>query len=126
MAITKKLGICMDHASAHLMEYTTGLVKSIVIFSKFDHVEKEASLIKSESLSHNKEQHEQAGYYKQLSELIREYDDVILFGATSAKAELYNIIKKDHRFEKIKIEVKQTDKMTENQQHAFIMEHFSS
>ena len=115
----------MDHASAHVMEYTTGVVKANTITSKFNHGEKTETLEKSEHAAHNKEQHETAAYYKELAELIREYDDVLLFGATSAKTELYNIIKKDHRFEKIRIEVKQTDKMTDNQQNAFVMEHFA-
>ncbi len=116
----------MDHASAQIMEFTAGAIKTSTIFSKFDHETKAESLEKSESLMHNKEQHELASYYKQLGELITEYDDVLLFGATSAKTELYNLLKKDHRYEKIKIEVKHTDKMTENQQHAFVMEHFSA
>ena len=36
-----------------------------------------------------------------------------------------NVLRTDHRFAKIKIEMKQTDKMTENQQHAFVKEYFS-
>jgi len=34
-------------------------------------------------------------------------------------------LKKDHRFADIVIEIKQTDKMTENQQHAFVRDYFS-
>lgn len=115
----------MDHASAQIMEYTPGLVKSRVILSKFTHQEKIDSIEKGENLMHNKEQHEQLAYYGQIAEIIKNYDDVLLFGATDAKVELYNIIKKDHRFEKIRIEVKNTDKMTENQLYAFVTEHFS-
>jgi hypothetical protein len=126
MVIVKKLGICMDHANAHVMEYITGLVKTETISSKFTQESKNESLEKSENIMHNKEQHDATAYYKELGELIRGYDDVLLFGATNAKVELYNLLKKDHRFEKIKIEVKQTDKMTENQEHAFVMEHFSA
>ena len=73
-----------------------------------------------------KEQHEQAAYYKQLSAIIKNYDPVLLFGPTEAKTELLNILRADHHFEKIKIEVKQTDKMTDNQQHAFVKEYFST
>ena len=115
----------MDHANAHIMEYATGLIKTETISSKFTQESKNESLEKSENIMHNKEQHDATAYYKELGELIREYDDVLLFGATNAKVELYNLLKKDHRYEKIKIEIKQTDKMTENQEHAFVMEHFS-
>jgi len=125
MTTTKKLGIWMDHSSAHLMEFTTDPIETKTFESKFTHQEKEESLGKSENLMHNKEQHEQSEYYKKLGETIKNYDEVILFGPTDAKVELFNVLKGDHRFAKIKIEIKQTDKMTENQEHAFVREHFS-
>ena len=52
-------------------------------------------------------------------------DEVLLFGPTNAKTELYNILKEDHHFDKIKIETAPSDKMTENQQYALLKEHFS-
>jgi len=50
---------------------------------------------------------------------------VLLFGPTTAKNELANLLKDDHLFEKIKVEVRQADRMTENQEHAFVKDHFS-
>jgi nitrogenase subunit NifH len=121
----KKLGIWMDHASAHLMEYTIDPIETKVVTSKFTHEAKEHSLSRGEHLMHNKEQHQQAEYYKKLGETIRNYEDVILFGPTDAKVELYNVLKADHNFHEVKIKVQQADKMTENQQHAFVKEYFS-
>lgn len=115
----------MDHANAHVMEFTTDPIETNVIMSLFTHEAKEQSLGKSENLMHNKEQHQQSEYYKKLGETIKNYDEVILFGPTNAKVELLNVLRADHAFEKIKIEVKQTDKMTENQEHAFVREYFS-
>ena len=46
------------------------------------------------------------------------------FGPTNAKTELLNMLRTDHHFDKIDIEVKNTDKMTENQEHAFVKEYF--
>ena len=126
MSTAKELGIWMDHASAHLMEFTTDPIGTNTLPSDFSHEEKEESLQKSESLMHNKEQHEEAAYYKQLGAVIKNYDSVLLFGPTEAKTELLNILRADHLFEKIKIEVKQADKMTDNQQHAFVREYFST
>ena len=125
MKTAKDIGIWMDHASAHLIEFTTDPIETKTLESAFTHVAKEDSLGKSEHLMHNKEQHQQSGYYKKLGEVIKNYTEVILFGPTDAKVELYNTLKADHHFENIKIEVKQTDKMTEHQQHAFVKEHFS-
>jgi len=126
MKAENRLGIWMDHASANLMEFTAKPIETKTIESKFTHQEKEFSLKRSENLMHNKEQHEQADYYKKLSEVIKNYDDVILFGPTEAKTELYNVLRADHLFEKIKIKTQQTDKLTENQQHAFVRNYFST
>jgi stalled ribosome rescue protein Dom34 len=125
MASTKNLGICMDHANAHLIEFTADPINTNIISSKFTHQQKEQSLNKSESLMHNKEQHQQSEYYKQLGEAIKNYEEVILFGPTEAKVELYNVLRANHQFAKIRIEVEQTDKMTENQEHAFVRAYFS-
>lgn len=124
MVTEKQLGIWMDHSNAHLMEFKGGSEKEVAV-SKFTHQEKEHSLGKSENVMHNKEQHQQSDYYKKLGEVIKDYKEVILFGPTDAKVELYNILKADNRFSNIKIEVKQADKMTENQEHAFVKEYFS-
>lgn len=125
MTIEKSLGIWMDHQDAHIMEFTTDPIETTTVESKFTHQEKEQTLGRSENLMHNKEQHEEADYYKALGEIIRNYNDVVLFGPTDAKVELFNVLRKDHRFAEIVIEIVPTDKMTENQQHAFVREYFS-
>ena len=124
MTTSKNLGIWMDHESAHLMEYKSDPIDTKTIDTKFTHAVKEDTLKKSEILMHNKEQHEQSEYYKDLGNIIKNYDDVLLFGPTNAKVELYNLLKSDHHFAKINIEVEHADKMTVNQQHAFVKKHF--
>jgi hypothetical protein len=119
------LGIWMDHMNAHLIEWTTPLMETKILSSKYTHQVKEHSLGESEKLAHNKEQHQQKDYYNQLGDVIRQYQDVLLFGPSDAKTELYNLLRADHRFKEIKIEVKPADKMTENQEHAFVRNYFS-
>ncbi len=125
MTTEKKLGIWIDHASAHLTAFTADPLETKVITSEFTHEDKEQGLVKSENQMHKKEQHLHSEYYKKIAEAIRNYNDVILFGPTDAKVELFNILKADHRFANINIEIKQTDKMSDYQQHAFVKEHFS-
>lgn len=125
MATSANLGIWMDHSNAHLMEFTTNPITTRIIFSRFTHREKEHHLGKSEDGMHQSEQHDQAAYYKELGEVIKNYQDVLLFGPTSAKIELLNILKADHLFEKIKLETKDSDKMTQNEQHAFVKDYFT-
>jgi hypothetical protein len=125
MITEKNLGIWMDHSSASIMEFNINTIETTTIESKFTHDDKEFSLSKSENLMHNKEQHQHAEFYKKLAGVIRNYNEVVLFGPTNAKSELFNVLKDDNHFTKIKIEVKNTGKMTESQQHAFVREHFS-
>lgn len=125
MTTAKKLGIWMDNSSAHLITFTSSLIKTKVIESSNSDKEKEQGISKNENNMHNKEQHQQSDYYKRISDEILHYDEVIIFGPTNAKSELVNILKADHRFAAIKLEVKQSDKMTENQEHAFVKEYFS-
>ena len=125
MAKVKNLGIWMDHSDAHLMEFTIDPIQTQIIASGFTHQDRENSLGRSENQMHNREQHQQAEYYKKIGDEIRKYEWVVLFGPTDAKVELLNILAADQRFAKIKIEVEQTDKMTENQKHAFVKKHFS-
>jgi len=125
MTTSKRLGIWMDHANAHMMEFTTDPIVTNTISSKFTHEEKEESLGKGEDLMHHKEQHERSDYYKKIGDVIKNYTDVILFGPTEAKSELLNVLRANHNFEKIKIETKPADKMTDKQQHAFVKEYFS-
>lgn len=125
MKTAKHLGIWMDHSSAHLTEFTAELMETSTITSKFTQQEKEHTLNRSEHVMHNKEQHQQSAYYKELGEIIKNYEEVLLFGPTSAKTELFNVLRENHLFAKIKLEVKNADKMTENQQHAFVKEYFS-
>lgn len=124
MIAPTQLGIWMDHSVAHLMEYSRDAMESKTVESSFTHQEKVNSLNKSENLMHNKEQHQQAEYYKNLGEIIQKYEEVLLFGPTDAKVELLNILKADHHFANIKIVAKQADKMTQNQQHAFVKDYF--
>lgn len=125
MTTAKKLGIWMDHSNANLMEFTSGPIETKILSSDFTHEDKEKSLGRSENRMHNRQNHEQAEYYKKLGEVIRHYEDVVLFGPTDAKVELFNLLRSNHLFAKIKIEVLQADKMTENQQHAFVKSFFS-
>ena len=125
MKSANRIGIWMDHSKANLMEFTTDPIETTVIEPVFNMLGKDNDLPRSESLTHNKAQNEQKSFYKQLEAAIKNCTEVILFGPTDAKTELYNLLKADHHFDNIKIEVADADKMTENQQHAFVKKHFS-
>ncbi len=123
MKTPKQLGIWMDHAIAYIIEVKNGSITSNTIESFSAQGEKQ-NFGKDESLKHNTEQDQLSEFFKRLSAVIKGYSDVILFGPTNAKTELYNLLKEDSLFSNIKIEVETTDNLTENQMHAFVKEHF--
>jgi len=120
----KQLGIWMDHSNAYLMELTDDIIITNIVESEFVLQDNKYNLQYHEKSFHNKEQQQQLSYYKRLSGFIRKYQEVVIFGPTDAKIELLNLLKSDHLFENIKIEVKQTDQMTEYQRHDFVREYF--
>lgn len=126
MKNSKKIGIWMDHLVAHVIEFSENSFEIETIESKFTHQEKEKSLAKGESHLHHKEQQFLSDYYKKIAKVILNYDKVILFGPTNAKTELFNYLSEDNRFVKIKIYIKETDKMNSFQRQNFINDYFST
>jgi stalled ribosome rescue protein Dom34 len=119
----RKLGVCMDHFSAHFIEFDsehTVQKKGPVFYSE----EGSHHPGSSEQMKHNREQHLLTTYYKKIAEAIKEYSDIVLFGPTDAKTELLNTIKSDVHFAHIRMNTVPTDKMTENEQQAFVKNYF--
>lgn len=114
----------MDHASARLMEYHTGRMDTIIILSPFTPEEKHETLQRSESIMHHKEQQMQASFYGEVAAAFKPFEEVLLFGPTSAKEELYNTIKANPDFGHIRFALKNADKLTEYQQYTFVREYF--
>jgi hypothetical protein len=126
MKATKQLGIWMDHSIAHLTEITDEPKATITIESKPESkVNEEDLYYKDESHRLNKEQNKLSAYYRKLSDIILNYEEVVLFGPTEAKNELFNLLKDNHLFNSIRIAVKSADNMSESQQQAFVSEYFN-
>jgi len=124
MKTLKKIGIWMDHSMAHITEFDSEIKETKIITSDFTFQDKVETLQRSESGMHNKEQQKLSTFYKDLAQIIKNFDEVILFGPTDAKVELYNTLKENHQFDKIKIEVKNTDKMSDKEQRNFVDDYF--
>jgi hypothetical protein len=120
----KNTGIWLDHSMANLIDITESGIISKSIKSEFTHQEKEYTLSKNENLMHNKEQHQQSKFYKEICDAVKNSSGILLFGPTTAKNELFNLLNDDQHFKNIKIEVKNTDKMTDNQKQLFVKDHF--
>lgn len=117
----------MDHSVAHLMEISNQPFEIKTIDSNFTNEVKLESIKHGENSMHNKEQQLMLTFYKKLVKIIKNYDEILLFGPTNAKNELHNLIEKDHQIASTtKIKIKETDKMTQKEQEAFIKNHFEN
>jgi len=125
MKTLKNLGIWMDHSSANLIDISVEK-NDQSIASKFTFNTKEEALSKGETTMHNKEQQMHEAYYKTIADEILNYDQVVLFGPTNAKSELYNYLNKDLHFKDIKIDVESADNMTDNEKDAFVRNYFEN
>lgn len=123
-AIKKRLGIWMDHSNAHLIEFSSEVKDTKTINSSFSNEDKVETLKRSEKEMQHKEHQKLTTYYKKLATLIDDFDEVLLFGPTDAKAEFFNFLKEHPKYDKIKIEVKKTDKMSDVEQHHFVRDYF--
>jgi hypothetical protein len=121
----KRLGIWMDHSIANLIELSKNKVQTITLESIPAFPEQVQNLRMDESLMNNKEQDHRLAFYKRISSVIIDYSEVLLFGPTNAKSELFNALKNDRQFEKIKISIQPTDNMTDNQKKAFVKDFFN-
>ena len=124
MKKNKQLGIWMDHSNAYLLELVNDAIIENIIVSESLNENEEYSSEKHEKQIHTKEQHQQSDYYKRIVDSIKNFQEVVLFGPTDAKNELFNLLKADHLFDNIKIEIKNSDKMTESQMHSFVLGYF--
>ena len=122
----KQLGIYMDYSNAYLMELIDkNIVSRNIEFEsngKDVHVN---SLKQTETASSNIKRHLQSAYYLELCEIIRNYNQVVLFGPAQTKDELFNLLEFDHNFDTIKIKNINTDKMNEIQIHNFLKEYYN-
>jgi hypothetical protein len=125
MKTQKLLGIWMDHSNAHLIELKNNVISSETIEAESFIRTDEGINWKDESLIRNKEHIDLSNYFDKLIDLIKDYDEVLLFGPTEAKTELFNQIDHIKNLDMIKITIKTTDKMTKNQQYAFVREFFT-
>ncbi len=123
---TKKIGVWMDYATAHLVEFSENPREIKTIESKFSSNEKAGGLAKGEKHLHSKEKQCKTDYFKEIAKTLLAYNKVLLFGPTNAKTELFNLLREDNHFATTKIHLKESSKMTLNQRNKFIHDHFAS
>jgi hypothetical protein len=122
----KKIAIYLDHSTANSIEYTNTAHLLSTVKLEFDPVDKKKVLQKGESHLHDKEQHLQQQFYKKISNSSIGFPIVLLFGPTTAKAELENIFTNDNRFSDVDVMLKITDKLDPKEQIDYVNNFFNT
>ncbi len=124
---TKQIAVWMDHTSAKLIEPGTGAEQTRVILSPYQGKVRIAGegadgtqlgnhrSTNNESHKHFTQQNELHAYYKQLASELLSYDDILVFGPSTAHSELHNYLLGEKKFSGKNIVAKKADYITENQ-----------
>ncbi|MBK7129872.1 MAG: hypothetical protein IPM74_04785 [Crocinitomicaceae bacterium] len=124
MKTEKKIGIYMDHSHAHFISFEKSELKDFVIHREVMDESPNRSTIKPADQLMKKEQAHQKKYFEMIASELKEFSDVLLFGPTDAKIEFLHTIREKKNFNGIKFETKNSDKLTDKQQVAFVKKHF--
>src|ERR1035437_6864055 len=126
MKTIKQLGIYIDYTNAFLMELINKMIVSRDI--EFEN-NKEIAIYQDNSIKYvidnEKHHHLRSAYYLELCDIIKNYNQVVLFGPNDAKNELFNLLEFDHNFDSIKIHNENTDNLTEILMHDYVKMYFN-
>jgi len=120
----KQLAIFMDDTNALLMELYNHMIVSRNIIFKSKENEEYIDYNYSKPVKSTDMQWHHLAYYKEISDIIRNYQQVVLFGPVDTKEEFYKLLEADHHFKNIKIEFINTNKMTDFQIHKFVLNYY--
>ena len=131
----KPVGVWMDHCEAFLIDPDHGKVKHVIspAISHVRHAGEESVGVKlgnhrstnNEYSKHEREQHTLHTFYKELAVALHHYDDIYVFGPTTARSEFANYVAKEHLLAGKNIQTHAADHMSDNQMAAHVKQHFS-
>jgi hypothetical protein len=138
---TKQIGVWLNHSQAHFLGYKA---ESAFFIETIDspnesivRVEGEGNdktLFSSnsergsnnEKRKHNIVKNELDEYFNLLEDKLESYQEILLFGPGTAKEELFNRLSGNKLFEGKEIEVRSSDKLTENQMLSKVLDFFKA
>lgn len=133
----RKTGVWLDHSKAYFIDLSNGTAAIETLYSDKESQQrlsgesgKDTKLgnnrtTNSEHHQHNRQKQVMNEYYRNLASRLSNYDDILLFGSTTAKDELYNQLKADKSFDNKTISVRNADHLTENQMVAEVKKFFN-
>ena len=107
----------MDHFSAHIILFANTAHMPQTITSGLTIPDSEMALKKRTSAMLSIRQQQETAYHNDIASALRESDEVVLFGPTDAKKELFKMLRKDQHFDSTSIEIYNSYKMTGSQEY---------
>lgn len=124
MMKNKQLAILVNDTNALLMElYNHMIVSRNIVFKpkeKETDSENEQFTQQESSVMHKRK----FAYYKEIGDIVSHYQEVVIFGPTQTKFELFKLLEGNKHLNKIKIECIDTIKMSDTQMHDFVLEYY--
>jgi hypothetical protein len=132
----KKIGLWLDHVNAHFIEIEDGQELFETIHSGKESLiringESENGIKMGNYRSTNNEHQIQmreneilSDYYKNIAKRLQNFDEIFIFGASTAKDELYNLLRTNKQFDGKLIQVESSDHITKNQMIARVRAFF--
>ena len=133
----KVIGVWLDHSKAKLIKLQDGDAEITTVLSPYKRhirIPGEGSnktrfgpeyYSNLEYKSHHKKQHDLKSYYKDMKIRLSKFDEILLFGPTFAKKELYNHMSENKVFRSKAISLENADKMTEKEMAAYVKSYFN-
>ncbi|MDD3323264.1 MAG: hypothetical protein PHS59_17660 [Paludibacter sp.] len=125
MKKNKQLSIWMDYSNALLMELYNHKIISRRIAVKPPEKNKIKVDTPEVTILTKEQKNKQLKYFKEISDIVINYQEVLLFGPTEAKNDLLALLKEDYHYKNIIFELMNTNKMKEAKIHDFVIEHFN-
>jgi stalled ribosome rescue protein Dom34 len=125
MKTVKKIEIWMDHSIAYIMEFTSNSFEIKTIESQIEGQEELTKKFPFRRKENHNEKNNLFTYYNMISETIKNYKKVILYGPKGAKMEFFDVLSEDIRFFKTKVEIKDTEELNLQQQYDFLRNHIA-
>jgi len=124
MMKNKQLAILVNDTNALLMElYNHMIVSRNIVFKRKEsdtNSQGEHSSQQENCVNHKRE----FAYYKEIGDIVSHYQEVVIFGSTQTKFELFKLLEADKHLNKVKIECIDTIKMSDTQMHDFVLEYY--
>lgn len=132
----KLIGVWLDHSKAKFINIKDGKAEITTISSPYKrHIRIPGEVSNKtkfgpvyysnlEYKTHHKKRHDLISYYKDMEKRLIKFDEILLFGPTKAKTELFNHLIMNKIFKPKSITFKNADKMTEKEMAAFVKKYF--